>query len=133
MPSENEIYEKVKDCLIEALGVDDEEVSLDASITADLGGESIDFLDIVFRLEKSFGIKIPRGELFPEKILTNESYVVDGKMTDEGLAELKTKMPHADLAEFEKNPLVKDLANLFTVRMIVNYVVSKVGDNVAAS
>ncbi len=132
MPSENEIFEKVRECLVEALGVDDDEVTLEASITADLGGESIDFLDIVFRLEKAFKIKIPRGELFPEKVLTNESYVVDGKMTDEGLAELKQKMPHADLTEFEQNPLVKDLANLFTVRMIVNYVVSKVGDNVTA-
>lgn len=133
MPSENEIYEKVKDCLVEALGVDDDEVSPEASITADLGGESIDFLDIVFRLEKAFGIKIPRGELFPEKILTNESYISDGKLTPEGLSELKNKMPHADLTEFEKNPALKDLANVFTVQMIVNYVVSKVGDNVAAS
>lgn len=127
MPSENQIYEKVKACLVEALGVDDDEVSLEASITADLGGESIDFLDIVFRLEKAFGIKIPRGELFPEKILTNESYVKDGKLTSDGVRELKQKMPHADLTEFEQNPLVKDLANLFTVQMIVNYVVNKLG------
>lgn len=127
MPSNEEIFEKVKSCMVEALGVDDEEVTLGASITADLGGESIDFLDIVFRLEKTFGIKIPRGELFPEKILSNDSYVVDGKMTDEGLQELRVRMPHADLTEFEKNPQIKDLANLFTVQMIVNYVESKLG------
>ncbi len=132
MPSENQIYEKVKDCLVEALGVDEDEVSLNASITADLGGESIDFLDIVFRLEKAFSIKIPRGELFPEKILTNESYVKDGKLTSDGVRELKQKMPHADLTQFEKNPLVKDLANLFTVQMIVNYVVNKLGASVAS-
>lgn len=132
MPSEAEIFEKVKHCLVEALGVDDDEVTLEASITNDLGGESIDFLDIVFRLEKTFGIKIPRGELFPEKILSNEAYVVDGKMTPEGLTELKARMPHADLTEFEKNPEVKDLANLFTVQMIVNYVNNKLGASATA-
>jgi len=133
MSGEAEIFEKVKSCLVEALGVDDEEVTLEASITADLGGESIDFLDIVFRLEKTFSIKIPRGELFPEKILSNENYVADGKMTPEGMTELRNRMPHADLTEFEKNPEVKDLSNLFTVQMIVNYVVNKLGVGVTAS
>ena len=130
--SSEEIFKKVKTCMVEALGVDDEEVTREASITADLGGESIDFLDIVFRLEKTFGIKIPRGELFPEKILSNDSFVKEGKMTPEGIAELRKRMPHADLSKFEKNPVIKELANLFTVQMIVNYVDNKINAKVTA-
>ena len=65
MSAPEEVFKKVRNCLVEALGVDEEEVTLDSSITADLGGESIDFLDIVFRLEKTFGIKIPPGTPTP--------------------------------------------------------------------
>ena len=66
MPTKDEIYEKIKTALVEALGVDDDEIKPEATLVGDLGAESIDFLDIVFRLEKAFSIKIPRGELFPE-------------------------------------------------------------------
>ena len=65
MPSKEEVFEKVREALVDALGVDDDEVTPEATLVGDLGAESIDFLDIVFRLEKSFDIKIPRGELFP--------------------------------------------------------------------
>ena len=74
MPTREEIHKQVTDVMVDALGVDPEEVTLDASLTSDLGAESIDFLDIVFRLEKAFGIKIPREELFPE----NLTYGADG-------------------------------------------------------
>ena len=93
----------------------------------DLGAESIDFLDIVFRLEKSFGIEIPRSELFPEDILTNAEYVKDGKVTATGVTELKKRMPFADLSKFEQNPLVQDFGNLLTVSDLCRYVGSKVG------
>jgi len=66
MPTRDEIYEKVSATLVEALNVDEDEVTPEATLQGDLGAESIDFLDIVFRLEREFGIKIPRGELFPE-------------------------------------------------------------------
>ena len=71
MPTKDEVFAKVRTALTEALGVDDEEVVPEATMVGDLGAESIDFLDIVFRLEKSFGIEIPRSELFTEDILTN--------------------------------------------------------------
>ena len=87
---------------------------------------SIDFLDIVFRLEKTFSIKIPRGELFPDDILNNPDYVESGKMTSKGLETLKASMPHADFSEFEKDPEVSMMPNLFTVGTIVNYVTTKV-------
>lgn len=124
--SREDVYEKIKDVLVDALGVDDDEIKEDATLTGDLGAESIDFLDIVFRLEKTFSIKIPRGELFPDDVLNNPEYVENGRMTDKGLAELKSKMPHADFAEFEANPEVDAMPNLFTVKTIVNYVTTKV-------
>ena len=126
MASKEEVFEKVRDSLVDALGVDDDEVTPEATLVGDLGAESIDFLDIVFRLEKSFDIKIPRGELFPEDILTNTEYVADGKINPEGLAELKKRMPFADLSKFEENPVVQEFATSLTVQDMCNYVESKV-------
>ena len=126
MPSKEEVFEKVRESLVDALGVDDDEVTPEATLVGDLGAESIDFLDIVFRLEKSFDIKIPRGELFPEVILTNTDYVVDGTINAEGLAELKKRMPFADLSKFEENPVVQEFATSLTVQDMCNYVESKV-------
>ena len=121
--SRNEIYEEVKEVLIDALGLDDDEVTEDATLMGDLGAESIDFLDIVFRLEKSFDIKIPREELFPaETLMSNPDFVSGGKLTDAGLAELKEKMPHTDISEFEADPDVNKMADLFTVSSIVNFI-----------
>ncbi len=120
-----EVFGKVKEALIDALGVDDDEVTEEATMVGDLGAESIDFLDIVFKLEKAFGIEIPRDELFPDDILTNAEYISDGKVTAEGLAKLKERMPFADLTKFESNPLVQDFGNLLTVKDLCNYVVTK--------
>jgi acyl carrier protein len=125
--SEAEIFEKVKETLVDALGVDDDEIKPDATLTGDLGAESIDFLDIVFRLEKAFNIKIPRGELFPDNILNNPEFVKDGKLTPAGLAQLKERMAHADFSQFERDPDINKMAELFKVQTIVNYVKTKVG------
>ena len=127
MPTKEEIYEKVRTALMDALGVDDDEVTAEATMVGDLGAESIDFLDIVFRLEKAFEIEIPRSELFPEDILTNAEYIQDGKVTVAGVSELKKRMPFADLTKFEANPLVQDFGNLLTVNDLCRYVESKVG------
>ena len=127
MPTKVEVFEKVKAALVDALGVDEEEVTPTATMVGDLGAESIDFLDIVFRLERAFEIEIPRSELFPEDILTNAEYVQDGRVTDAGLAELKSRMPFADLSRFEENPQVQDFGNLLTVSDLCRYVESKVG------
>lgn len=127
MPTKQEVFDKVKDALVDALGVEDDEVTPDATLVGDLGAESIDFLDIVFRLEKAFDIEIPRAELFPEDILTNAEFVQDGRVTDTGVAELKKRMPFADLSSFETNPLVQEFGNLLTVNDMNRYVCSKVG------
>jgi acyl carrier protein len=126
--SREEIFLKVRDVLVEALGVDEDEVTPKATLQQDLGAESIDFLDIVFRLEKAFSIKIPRGELFPEDLDTlrnDPSYVSDGKITTAGMAELRKRMPYADFTDFEKNPLVDEAGSLLTVDTVTNYVEAK--------
>lgn len=124
--SRDEVFQQVQEVLIEALGVDDDEITDDATLMGDLGAESIDFLDIVFRLEKTFEIKIPREELFPaESLMNNPEFVLNGKLTETGLAELKSKMPHTDITEFQKDPDINKLGDLFTVNAIVNYVSGK--------
>jgi len=124
--SRDEIIQKVQEVLVDALVVDDDEVKPEATLMGDLGAESIDFLDIVFRLEKTFGIKIPREELFPaESLMNNPEYISNGKLTEVGLKELREKLPHTDISEFEKNPDINKLGDLFTVGAIVNYIDGK--------
>ena len=124
--SRDEIFGKVQEVLVDALGVDDDEVTAEATLMGDLGAESIDFLDIVFRLEKTFEIKILREELFPaESLMNNPEFVKNGKLTETGLTELRNKMPYTDFSEFEKDPDINKLGDLFTVDIIVSYIDSK--------
>src|SRR5262250_3341562 len=128
MPTQEEIFSKVSETLVEALNVDEEDIKPESTLQGDLGAESIDFLDIVFRLEREFGIKIPRGELFPESIFQGDpEFVANGKVTPKGLDELKTRMPFADLSGFEKNPDIGNLSDLFTVELITRYIQGKLG------
>lgn len=121
----SEILKSVKSIVSQALKVDEQKIAPGSSLIKDLGAESIDFLDIVFRLEKSFKIKIPKGELFPEKLLTDTRFVKEGLVTPSGLEELKKRMPNADWNGFSKNPQVSNLGELFTVGMIVDYLSEK--------
>jgi acyl carrier protein len=74
--------------LEESLNVDEDDLTPTATLQGDLGAESIDFLDIVFRLEREFGIKIPRGELFPESVFQGDpDFVQEGRVTDQGMGE----------------------------------------------
>lgn len=122
----SDIFAKVQETMVDALGVDDDEVTPEATLVGDLGAESIDFLDIVFRLEKNFDVKIPRGELFPENLASADSgFVADGVVTENGLAELKEKMPHADIDKFAADPKVENIQDLFTVDMICKFIAGK--------
>jgi len=123
--SNEEILEKVRAVLVDALGVDDDEVTREATLTGDLNAESIDFLDIQFRLEKEFDIKIAQGEMFPENVLQNEEFVQDGKVTDKGLAELKARLPHVDLSALESDPRVEKVGEVVTVEAMVKFVEAK--------
>ena len=124
--SRDGIFQQVQGVLVDALGVDDNEVTPQATLMGDLGAESIDFLDIVFRLEKAFVIKIAREELFPaESLMNNPQYINNGKLTAAGLEELHKKLPHTDLTNFEKDPNINKIGDLFTVNAIVNYIENK--------
>jgi acyl carrier protein len=123
--SHDEIYTKVKDVLVDALAVDDDEVTPEAKLVPDLGAESIDFLDIVFRLEKAFGIKIDQNEIFPAHLLDDPRYVQDGKVTDAGMNELRARLPHVDVSEFDQSRKVEEFSNVFTVEAVAKFVQNK--------
>ena len=130
--TQDDIFQKVKATLVDALNRDDDEVTSASRLQADLGAESIDFLDIVFRLEREFHLgKIDRNELFPESIFQGDpSLVAAGKITDQGLKELREKMPFADPAELDKfaaDPKLDNMGDLFTVNLIVRYLKAKLG------
>jgi acyl carrier protein len=129
MPSQEEIYTRICATLMEALNVDEEAIQPTATLQGDLGAESIDFLDIVFRLEREFGIRIPRGELFPESIFQGDpEFVHDGHVTEKGLEELRARMPFADLSKVEQNREVSAIGDLFTVDMITRYIQGNLGE-----
>src|SRR5258707_8625046 len=129
MSAGEDISARVAEVLVEALNVEEAEIRPGATLQGDLGAESIDFLDIVFRLEREFGIKIPRNELFPESIFQGDpEFVANGKVTERGLSELRTRMPFADIGKFESNPELAKLSDLFTVEMITRYIEGKLGN-----
>ncbi len=121
----DDIFAKVRDVLVDALAVDEEDVTAKASLVKDLRAESIDFLDIVFKLEQAFGFKISQGELFPESVAQDPRYVKDGKVTPDGMVALKARLPHVDFSSFEKDPVISKVADLFTVDTLVNFVEKK--------
>lgn len=125
--TQDEVFAKVKTILTESLGADDDAVTPHARLVGDLNAESIDFLDIMFRLEREFGLpKIDRNELFPESIFQGDpKFVQNGLVSADGLKELRAKMPFADISAFEKNPQFDKIGDLFTVDLITKFVHSK--------
>ena len=128
--NDEQILKKVQECVAGALGIEPGEVRPESSLIRDLGAESIDFIDIIFRLEKTLDIKIPSGELFPANLLKEEGLVKEGRLTPEGLKVLREKMPYFDLSEFEKDPQVSNLAGHFKVQMIFNYIRDRLAKDV---
>lgn len=123
--SRDDIFQKVQQALVDALSVDPEDVTENATLTGDLQAESIDILDIVFRLEKAFGIKISQEELAPRDVLSNPDFVENRKLNAKGLEALKSRVQHADLTKFSQDPDVDKILDVFTVGTIVNFVESK--------
>ena len=124
--SREQIFESVQDVLEDALGVARDEITMDATLTGDLGAESIDFLDIVFRLEKKFStpekpFKIEQGELFPENLMKDTTIVDNGKFTDKGMAMLRERMPHVEFGAFDADRRVENMSELFTVKSLVDF------------
>jgi len=126
MPASKEICSRITGVLGEALNVDEGEITPTATLSDDVGAESIDFLDIVFRLEREFGIKIPRDELFPESIFAGDpAFVRDDVVTDQCMAELQMRIPYANLSRFDADRRVCEVPVLFTVGLLARYVIWK--------
>jgi acyl carrier protein len=121
---EQGICEKVRMCIAQALGIDLEEVVPHAILFDDLGAESLDLLDIVFRLEKSFGIQIPRGgiqqNVLSREGLKEEDLVKDGVLTPLGRERLKREMPEVDPSRIPEGFRAEDIPTLFTVQTFIN-------------
>jgi acyl carrier protein len=123
MSASEQIYGKVASVLVESLNVDEDEITPTARLQGDLGAESIDLLDILFRLEREFGMVIPRSELFPESVFEGDpEFVQEGRVTNQGICELRARMPYADLAILEKDRRVGCVSDVFTVGMLTRYV-----------
>jgi acyl carrier protein len=129
-----EIDTRITNVLVQALGVDQEQIKPWATLQGDLGAESIDFLDIVFRLEREFMIRIPRGELFSELLFQDVAEIVqDGRVTDEGIGALRSKMPFADLSTLENDRRLNRINDLITVDLLASYVTWKLGGHEASA
>ncbi|MBX3365537.1 MAG: acyl carrier protein [Phycisphaeraceae bacterium] len=116
-----EVFEKVREVLVDALAVDEDEVRPEATLNGDLGAESIDFLDIVFKLEQVFGFKVAQGELFPDNVMSDDRYVKNGKVTPEGLETLRQRLPHVDFSALDADADVSKVAEIFTVDALVRF------------
>jgi acyl carrier protein len=121
----DEIFKKVQGILVDALAVDEDEVTPQATLMGDLGAESIDLMDIDFKLQQVFKFKTMQGELFPDGVRQDTTFVQDGKITPDGIRRLKERLPHFDFAKIEADPSIKNVANVFTVDAIVRFVERK--------
>jgi acyl carrier protein len=110
------VFPAVAATMADALGCDVEEVKPDASLIEDLGAESIDFLDMVFRLERSFKVKIPRGKIVENArgTLTEAEFEQHGIVTEAGMVQLRAYMSEVPAARFKTPMKVKDIPRLFT-------------------
>jgi acyl carrier protein len=121
----NAVFPKVAATVADALGRDAEEVKLDASLINDLGAESIDFLDIVFRLERAFKVKIPRGKIVEEARgdLSEAEFDKGGIVTDAGVQRLKAFLNEVPAERFPSPLKVADIPRLFTTETFCKMVI----------
>jgi acyl carrier protein len=112
------IYPRVKVIVADVLAIDESEVEPDGSLINDYGGESIDFLDLVYRLEREFKVKIPRGQIEKEArgALEDEAFAENGKLTEEGMVQLKEYLAEVPEERFKDGMSVVAIPTLFTVQ-----------------
>ncbi|WP_341882366.1 acyl carrier protein [Synechococcus sp. UW140] len=120
-----DVFPKLAEAMSEALGCDEEQITLTASLIDDLDAESIDFLDIVFRLEKIFKVKIPRGKILEDArgSLSESEFEENGVLSAAGLEQLKSFLSEVPVERF-KTPLnVADIPRLFTPETFLKLVI----------
>jgi acyl carrier protein len=134
MSASEEIYEKVVRVLAESLYADKVDLSPTATLQGDLGADSLDLLEIMFRLENEFGIDIPESALFPRSVFQgNPDFVREDRVTDEGMSELRSRMPYADLGAFDHDRRLSVVTDLFTVGLVARYIAWKLGASAEAT
>jgi acyl carrier protein len=128
--TQDQIYSAVQEAVVEALGVDEDEVTPDTTLLGDLGAESIDLLDILFRLERKLGVKIQASDLnayvqggIPDDEFGDENEVI----TPKGLAQLKKVMPQINTDELAGKLKADQVMNLFTVQNLADMVAQRAG------
>ena len=128
-----EVVERVRILVAEALARDVAEVRADSLLMDELGAESLDFLDIVFRLEQTFEIQITRGEMewAARGSMTDEEFAPGGVISDAGLARLRELMPEA-AARIQPGLRPAQILSLFSVATFARIVEGKLaGESVA--
>ncbi|MFZ5477341.1 MAG: acyl carrier protein [Myxococcota bacterium] len=121
------VLDRVRTCFAEALGLDVADVDYSSRVIADLGAESLDFLDIAFRLERAFDIRIPRGgveAVSREELPDGETYEVNGRLTARALERLAVHMPEVPAEEFREGLKVSEIPMLFRVGTFYNVVIA---------
>jgi acyl carrier protein len=128
-----DIWGKVQRAFAEALGLEEDEVEPHHKVIGDLEAESLDFLDIAFRLERAFDIKIPRGGI--EQTAREGDGGVDdsGVLTADGLARLVEAMPEVPAEEFHEGLRVTEIAELFRVATFYSMVVKLIEEKAAGA
>ncbi|MGQ3891830.1 acyl carrier protein [Legionella sp. CNM-4043-24] len=128
------VYPKVREIIADVLVIDEEEISQDSRLIADLGAESIDFLDLVFQLEKEFSIKIPRGQLEKNARgdLAEDEFEKGGVLTPKGMQALKNYLSEVPESHFKANLKVNEIPMLFTVETFCKLIVNAVNEKNAA-
>lgn len=130
---DQEVLDRVRTCFAEALGLDVADVDYSSRVIADLGAESLDFLDIAFRLERAFDIRIPRGGVEAasrEGLADGETYEVNGRLTAGALERLAAHMPEVPPEEFRDGLKVSEIPMLFRVGTFYNVVIALREDKV---
>jgi acyl carrier protein len=130
MASRDDIFGTVQTAVVDALGVDEDEVTPEATLLDELGAESIDLLDILFRLERKLGVKIQAADLaaYVQGGIADDDFGDDnGIITERGLAHLKTVMPQINEDELRGNFQAEKVMSLFTVDNLTDLVMSRVG------
>lgn len=124
------VYPKVREIIADVLVIDEDDVSMQSRLIADLGAESIDFLDLVFQLEKEFEIKIPRGQLEKNARgdLAEDEFEKGGVLTPEGMAALKNYLSEVPAEYFKENMKVNEIPMLFTVETFCKLIVAALNE-----
>ncbi|KTD23306.1 acyl carrier protein [Legionella londiniensis] len=127
------VYPKVREIIADVLVIDESDISLESRLIADLGAESIDFLDLVFQLEKEFDIKIPRGQLEKNARgdLPEDEFEKGGVLTAKGMSALKNYLSEVPEAYFKPNLKVNEIPALFTVETFCKLIVAAVKEQKA--